>query len=258
MIARLRHSVIEAASIVRFSAEALIELRGVGRYSSEVLRQTAILVTGTTALIVFLNLLFGGVCGTFGTYALRPAGASDSVGALTAICGRTAVVAMCGYVLAAKVGCGLVAEIGSMKISDELEAFRSVGLNPMRFVVATRLAAMLLYVPFMYMVAQLAVDAGSSLMVQLIGEVSQGNWEALHWGIRSTHDMWIGFVQVAAIAITVVLVASSYGYTVQGGPTDVGAATARSMVINLVIVHVIFALASAIFYAGDVNVPFGG
>lgn len=249
----------ELGAALRFCAAALLELRGVWRHSSEVLRQTGILVMGSTLLVLALNVLFGGVCATFGSYLLRPIGATDTIGAVTSVCGRGAVVVMTGYILAAKVGCGLVAEIGSMKVSEELDALRAIGLNPMRFVVATRLAAMLLYLPPLYLAAQLATDVGAYLItVTAIGEVSQGNWEALHWALRTPRDMWISFGQVLAIGVTVVLVACRYGYTVRGGPADVGAATARSMVLNLVLVHFYYAFGITLFYGTDMSIPFGG
>ena len=60
---------------------------------------------------------------------------------------------MFGYVFAAKVGCGLVAEIGSMRISDEIDALESVGIDPMRYVIGTRLLAVLIFVPLVYIMA---------------------------------------------------------------------------------------------------------
>jgi phospholipid/cholesterol/gamma-HCH transport system permease protein len=247
--------------ILRFSGRAVLETRGVWRYSSEVLQQAAMLILGTTIVLIVLQAVLGGVCGIFGNYALRGFGASDGVGFFTSLCARNTPIVMGGYVLSAKVGCGLVAEIGSMKISDELDAYRSVGLDPMRFVVATRLAAVWLVLPFFYLVSQFAAEAGGFLtVVHVIGEVSQGTWEGAHWPLRATGDLWRNMIQFFSVGTAVVLVAMYYGFNVRdGGPPAVGEATAKSMVLNLVLAHLIYAFYSFLFYGGgNVALPIGG
>ncbi|MCW2997841.1 MAG: transporter permease [Solirubrobacterales bacterium] len=257
----LRGRLAAPLEILAFMGRAIFETRGAWRYSAEIMRQTALLITGSVLVLVVLQMVMGGICGIFGNYALRSLGASDATGYFTALCDRSTPLVMCGYVLSAKVGCGLVAEIGSMKISDELDAFRSVGLDPMRFVVATRLVAVWLVLPLFYCVSQFAAEAGSYIsVVHVIGEVSQGTWEGTHWPLRSTTDLWLNLIQFFTIGSTVVLVAMYYGYTVPpGGPPAVGAATARSMILNLVLVHVIYGAFSLAFYGGgNVMLPVGG
>lgn len=247
--------------MVRFGGRAIFETRGVWRYAAQVLHQASFLIVGTTLVLIVLQLLLGGVCGIFGNYALRGFGASDGVGLFTSLCARNSPILMGGYVLSAKIGCGLVAEIGSMKISDELDAFRSVGLDPMRFVVATRLVAVWLVLPFFYLISQFAAEAGSYLsVVHVIGEVSQGTWEGTHWPLRAPTDLWFNLIQFFTIGTAVVLVAMYYGFNVRdGGPPAVGEATAKSMVANLVLAHLIYAFYSFLFYGGgNVQLPIGG
>lgn len=257
----VRERLVVPLEMLRFSGRAVYETRGVWRYTSEILRQAALLIAGTLLVLIVLQTVMGGICGIFGNYALRSFGASDGVGFFTSLCARNTVIVMGGYVLSAKVGCGLVAEIGSMKISDELDAFRSVGLDPMRFVIATRLVAMWLVLPLFYFVSQFAAEAGGYLsVVHVIGEVSQGTWEGTHWPLRAPADLWRNLVQFWCVGTSVVLVAMYYGYTVPpGGPPAVGAATARSMILNLVLAHVIYAFFSFLFTGGgNVALPIGG
>jgi phospholipid/cholesterol/gamma-HCH transport system permease protein len=185
----------------------------------------------------------------------------DYTGVITTLCtSRGVVVLMCGYVLAAKVGCGLVAEIGSMRIADELDAFESVGLNPMRFVIATRFLAVLLYLPLMYIVAQAAADFGVYLsVVKVVGDISYGTWESVHFGIRDPTDYIRSFVELFAIGSAVAITAMYYGYNVRGGPAEVGEATARAIVLNLILVHAIYAAGKLVFFGlGDPGLSLGG
>jgi phospholipid/cholesterol/gamma-HCH transport system permease protein len=167
---------------------------------------------------------------------------------------------MFGYVFSAKVGCGIVAEIGSMRISEELDAFETVGLDPMRFVVATRLVAAWLVVPLLFVISIAAADLGSFLGVTvLVGEVSRGTWEGAHWSLQNPADFLRAFIQTFLTATIVVVVACFYGWNASGGPDGVGAATARSMVVNLVAVHMMFGISSLAFYGvSDPKYPIGG
>jgi phospholipid/cholesterol/gamma-HCH transport system permease protein len=244
-----------------FSVSAILSLRGVWHYAAEVLRQCGILITGSALVIWGMEFVIGGECALFGTYLLRTFGASGAIGFFTEICDpRVLFPLMFGYIFAAKVGCGLVAEIGSMRISDEISALESVGVDSMRYVVGTRLMGALLAMPVIYIVGVIVGTGGSFVtVVHQIREVSLGGWAALHWGYQSFGDNVIGLVQAMAVGIAIVLVATYYGYRARGGPVEVGAATARSMIVNLVLIHLIILSISTAYWGGaDAHLPIGG
>jgi phospholipid/cholesterol/gamma-HCH transport system permease protein len=249
----------EVGDLVGFSARAVVYAAGAGRYFAEILRQCGILVVGTTLVICAMVMVVGGECGLFVVYGLRPIGATSFAGLATAVCGvREMWGYMFAYVFAAKVGCGLVAEIGSMRISEELDALESVGVDPMRYVVATRLLAVWMTVPAMYAVAMVFGTIGSWLVVvvQLHG-VSLGQWISVHFASQTLSDNLYAIVKVTVIATFIALVGMYYGYKARGGPVGVGAATARSMIVNLVMIHVVGAALTTVFW-GDARTPIGG
>jgi len=249
----------EAREFGAYSARALVATAGVWRFTSEVLRQLGLLVAGTTLLVTFLTFVLGAECALFGLYFLRPVGATDFVGLITAFCSdQFGIALMFGYAFAAKVGCGLVAEIGSMRIKEELDAFESVGVDPMRFVVGTRIAAAFLFMPFAFLVCAAAFNLGGFLYVTAAsGEVSQGGFEAQHWPLQSFGAYLDSSLKFFAIGTAIVLVATYYGFRVRGGPVDVGTATSRSMVANLVLVHVIDGVLNIVLFPKPA-VPIGG
>src|SRR5207244_3862299 len=119
----------EAGDMATFAVRAVIAAGSTGRYFAEILRQSATLLLGSTVIIVAMIMILGGECGLFLTYLARPLGATAFSGTLMNPCGiREMYPYMFGYIFAAKVGCGLVAEIGSMRISDEIAALQSVGI----------------------------------------------------------------------------------------------------------------------------------
>jgi len=250
----------EAGDLAGFAGRAVLGVGGARRYFAEVLRQCAILVTGSTLVILGLVLVVGSECGLFVVFLLRSLGASSFSGFNTALCGvREMFPYMFGYVFAAKVGCGLVAEIGSMRISEEIDAMESVGIDPMRYIVATRLSAVWLTIPALYAAALVAGYVGVFLVVVLqFGEVSQGQFQTLYFLSQTLQDNLYSLAKVMAMATVICLVGMYYGYRARGGPVGVGAATARSMVVNLVLIHVIGAVLTGAFWGSSSQYVFGG
>ena len=95
-----------------------------------------------------------------------------------------------GYMMAAKVGTGIVAELGSMRISDEIDALEVMGISSMTFLCATRLLAAWLVLPFMYLAGIGAGFFASYLaVVEQIGEVSSGGYSLIFWMFQNPPDL---------------------------------------------------------------------
>jgi phospholipid/cholesterol/gamma-HCH transport system permease protein len=251
----------EVGELARFSGRAIASLRGVWHYLGEALRQAGILVMGSALVVVGLEFVIGAECGLFSSYFSKAFGASGAVGLFTLLCDvREAFPLMFGYILAAKVACGLVAEIGSMRITDEIDALEVMGTDSMRFVVATRLLGAMVALPIIYVIALLVGTIGSGLVVVFqVSEVSYGAWMAGHFGpAHALSDDLLSLVKGMAIGATVVLTGLYYGYTVRGGPVEVGEATARSMVVNLVMIHVVGGTLTILFWGANAHLPIGG
>jgi phospholipid/cholesterol/gamma-HCH transport system permease protein len=256
----LRATVEEAGAMSVFTGRTLLELRGVWRYTAEILRQAGILIVGSAAIIWLMEFVMGAECGLEANYVLRGYGATIYSGVFTAWCAnREMAPYMWGYIVSAKIGCGLVAEIGSMRINEELDAMESTGLNPMRYVVATRLVAAWLAMPFIYLVG-LGIHqlADYVIIVRQIQEVSQGGWELIHWAFQDPMDILYSEIKAMAMGTGIVLVAMYYGYHAKGGPVGVGTATAKSMILNLILVHIVGSLGTMIFWGLNPRGPIGG
>src|SRR5262252_4847356 len=149
--------------------------------------------------------------------------------------------------MAAKVGTGIVAELGSMRISDEIDALEVMGISGMTFLCATRLLAAWLVLPFMYICSIGAGFIASYLaVVQQIGDVSSGGFFLIFWQFQNPPDVLFSLIK--AMCMVIVLVGCYYGYNARGGPVGVGTATAKSMVMNIVSVHLIGMLGTQLFW----------
>jgi phospholipid/cholesterol/gamma-HCH transport system permease protein len=161
--------------------------------------------------------------------------------------------------MAAKVGTGIVAELGAMRISDEIDALEVMGVDSMTFLCATRLMAAWLVLPFMYIIAIGGGFLASYIaVVQQVGAVSSGGYFLIFWQFQNPPDFLFSLIKAMFMATAIVLVGCYYGYNASGGPVGVGTATAKSMVLNLVLVHLIAALGTQIFWGANPRAPVGG
>ena len=154
---------------------------------------------------------------------------------------------------------GIVAELGAMRISDEIDALEVMGVPPMTFLAATRLLGAWLTLPFMYLTAiGIGYFASWLAVVKQIGDVSSGGYFLIFWMFQNPPDLLFSVIKAMFMATAIVLVGCYYGYTASGGPVGVGTATAKSMVLNIVLVHVIGMLGTLVFWGANPRAPIGG
>src|SRR5437016_1838269 len=148
------------------------------KFFGEALRQAGILIVSSTLVIWGLVFISGLTCGIEGAYLLRAQGAPPYAGVFSAWCDlRELVPLVFGYMMAAKVGTGIVAELGSMRISDEIDALEVMGISGMTFLCGTKLLASWLVLPFVYLISIGAGFLASYIAgVQQIGDVSSGGF----------------------------------------------------------------------------------
>jgi len=230
------------------------------KFFGEALRQCGILIISSTMAIWGLVFITGLECGIEGAYFNRAVGAPAYAGVFAAWCDlRELVPYAFGYMMSAKVGTGIVAELGSMRISDEIDALEVMGIDSVLFLCATRLLAAWMVLPFMYMAAVGAGFFASYLaVVKQIGEVSSGGFFLIFWMFQNPPDLIYSVTKGMVMATAIVLVGCYYGYHASGGPVGVGRATAKSMVLNLVLVHLVGMLGTQIFWGANPRAPIGG
>jgi phospholipid/cholesterol/gamma-HCH transport system permease protein len=153
----------------------------------------------------------------------------------------------------------MVAELGSMRITDEIDALEVMGIDSMRFLCATKLLASWIVLPFVYVMSVGCGFFASYLAVVLqIGDVSSGGYSLIFWVFQNPPDLLFSLIKGMAMATVIVLVGLYYGYTASGGPVGVGTATAKSMVLNIVLVHLIGMLGTQVFWGANPRAPIGG
>ena len=147
-------------------------------------------------------------------------GAPAYAGVFSAWCDlREMVPYMFGYIMTAKVGTGIVAELGAMRINEEIDALEVMGVRPITFLAATRLLAAWMVLPFIYIAAVgVGFFASYLAVVEQIGEVSSGGYFLIFWMFQNPPDLLFSVIKGMAMATAIVAVGCYYGYTASRRP----------------------------------------
>lgn len=222
--------------ITLFGFQLLKNVTHMRPYVGETLRQATIIANGSTLIILTVMFLLGSGLGQETAAVARALGAAPAAATFAAIASIESLPTFIfGYVLAAKVGCGMVAELGAMRVREEIDAIEVLGTPSFLFLVMTRFLGAMLVLPFIYMIGIGFSNVGSILNALLrYGDVSDGTFIYTFFSVVSPDSLLRSFVHGMVVSFGVVTIALYFGWKARGGPVEVGVATARAMGINIV------------------------
>ena len=220
----------------------------VRKYRGETLRRVNNLAWGSGSLIVdgglisvlvILGLAIGGMVAIEAWATLNIMG----LGALAGIIGSLGDVRemgplVAGIAFAAQCGCRMTAEIGAMRIAEEIDAVEAMGLRPIPFVVGTRLVGALLCVIPGYLLTLLTSFFVLNGIIRWIYHAPAGTYQHYFVEFLTPSDLVYSTVKATAFCAVVVLIHCYYGYFASGGPVGVGTASGRAVRASLVAVMV--------------------
>ena len=238
---------------------ALRDMRYVRAFAGEALRQAAIIATTSVLVIMAIAFLAGGSCGLESTALARSFGVRPVAAGFSSWCTlREVVPFVFGYILAAKVGCGMVAELGAMQVSEEVDALDVMGVPSLAYLVSARILAAAIVLPITYMLAVGSAYLAAYLMsAKRFGDVSPGTWSLFFYLFQDPLDLVYSLVKGLVISGFVITTALYFGYRVRGGPIEVGVATARSMAVNIIGITLISMVGTLVFWGANPRIPFG-
>ncbi|MGO9385936.1 MAG: ABC transporter permease [Mycobacterium sp.] len=233
------------------------------RYRRETLRLVAeigmgtgamAVVGGTVAIIGFVTLSGGSLIAIQGFASLGNIGVEAFTGFFAALANtRVAAPIVAGVTLAATVGAGATAQLGAMRISEEIDALEVMGIKSISFLVSTRiLGGLAVIVPLYALALDMAFTSGQVVTTVFYGQ-SNGTYEHYFRTFLRPEDVAWSVLEVVIIAVVVMITHCYYGYTASGGPVGVGQAVGRSMRFSLVSVVVVVLLAQLALYGVDPN-----
>jgi phospholipid/cholesterol/gamma-HCH transport system permease protein len=200
-------------------------------------RGSLIVDGGVISVLVVLGIAIGGMVAIEAWATLNIMG----FGALSGIVGGLANVRemgplVAGIAFAAQCGCRMTAEIGSMRIAEEIDAIEAMGLRPIPFVVGTRFIGGLLCVIPGYALTLLTSFFVSNFMIRGIYHAAGGTYNHYFVEFLAPQDLTYSTVKAVVFAAAVIIIHCYYGYFASGGPAGVGQASGRAVRASLVAV----------------------
>jgi phospholipid/cholesterol/gamma-HCH transport system permease protein len=256
------NALADVGSFASFSAEAVsvtpITLK---RYPKEVMRQLtdiawgsgAILVGGgTVGVMILLSIAAGTSLGIEGFNGLELIGLAPLTGFISAgVSTRELAPLIAALALAAQVGCRFTAQLGSMRLHEEIDALAVMAVQPMRYLVTTRvIAAMLAIVP-LYLIGLIGSYIAAQATVVLLFHQSGGTYDHYFSAFIQGRDILLSVVKIVVFAFAVALIHCWYGFNASGGPQGVGEATGRAIRASIVVVVLLDMVLTLLFWGAS-------
>jgi phospholipid/cholesterol/gamma-HCH transport system permease protein len=253
----------------QFYARTLVSVGdAVTRYQAELIRLIAamslgtgalVMIGGTTAIVGFLTLSTGALVAVQGYNQFSQVGVEALVGFASAFFNVRVIAPLtAGVAMAATIGAGATAQIGAMRISEEIDALEVMGIRSVAYLASTRVVAGVVVVIPVYCVAVMASFFAARFGTTFFYGQSTGVYDHYFYTFLSTTDLLWSFVLALAMAVVIMLVHTFYGYTATGGPAGVGEAVGRAVRTSLITASVVVLFVSLAIYGQTGHFNFAG
>jgi phospholipid/cholesterol/gamma-HCH transport system permease protein len=215
----------------------------------ELVRQCQIVGVQSIPVVAITGTFTGMVLAYQSAIAFSRFGAEELIGTVVSLSMvRELGPVLTGVMVAGRVGSAMAAELGTMRITQQIDALVTLAVNPLRFLVAPRILAATLMLPALVLFASaLGIVGGGCVAIFALG-ANPNVYEARTLQFLDADDLHVGLVKAAIFGAVLSLTSCHYGYRVRGGAREVGGAVTRSVVVSLVMILVFDYLITAYFF----------
>lgn len=220
---------------------------------------TLAMIGGTIVIVGFLTLAAGGTLAVQGYSSLGDIGIEALTGFLAAFINvRISAPVVAGIGLAATFGAGVTAQLGAMRINEEIDALETMGIRAVEYLVSTRIVAGMIAITPLYSIAVMLSFAASKLTTVVLFGQSAGLYNHYFTTFLNPKDLLWSFLQAILMALAVLLVHTYFGYFASGGPSGVGVAVGNAVRTSLIVVISVTLLVSLSIYGSNGNFNLSG
>ncbi|NNH73890.1 ABC transporter permease [Nocardia uniformis] len=195
---------------------------------------------GTIGVVLILSAFGGMTVGIQGHTSLNLLGLSPITGAISAFATtRELGPLLATLAFAAQAGCRFTAQLGAMRISEEIDALDAQAIRPLPYLVSTRMIAAMIAIIPLYCIALPVAYISAALTVQMIGGTASGTFQHYFYQFLIPEDVLYSMLKAILFVAITTFIQCYYGFFASGGPEGVGVAAGRA--IKLSIIAVVFA-----------------
>ncbi len=206
---------------------------------AETVSQAALLGVQSVIIVMLTSLFTGMVISLESAQQAVAYGFANLVGGAVAYASvRELGPMLTGVVVAGRVGAAIAAELGSMVVTEQIEALRSMGLEPSRFLVVPRLVALLLMLPLLTIFADVVSIAGGMWIAHAYAHVSYDNFLSSVRQSIDVSDVLKGLLKAFVFAVIIAMVGAYQGLSTRGGAAGVGRSTTFAVVLSIILIFI--------------------
>lgn len=215
----------------------------------ETIRQMALLGADSLPIVVLTILCTGMVFSVQTAKEFVRFGASSTVGGIVAIAmGRELVPALTGVVVAGRIGAAIAAEIGTMKVTEQIDALKVMAANPISYLVAPRFIAIVIMMPILVVFANLVGNLGGWVVAHYYAGISTFSYQNSIKTLAETYDVVGGMIKSSVFGAIIATVGCYEGLNAPNGAEGVGLATTESVVLSIILIFITNYFLSIVLY----------
>lgn len=215
----------------------------------EVVRQMALLGADSLPIVMMTILCTGMVFSVQTAKEFVRLGAASSVGGIVAIAmARELVPVLTGVVVAGRIGAAIAAEIGTMKVTEQVDALRVMAANPISFLVVPRFIAIVLMMPILVVFANFIGNIGGWIVAHYYAGISSFTYEYSVKTLAEFYDVFGGMVKSSFFGAIIAIVGCYKGLNAPNGAEGVGLATTASVVLSIILIFITNYFLSIVLY----------
>lgn len=204
---------------------------------------------GSLIIACFVAFFTGIVIAMQSAYQLSRFGANIYVAPMVSVgIARELGPVLTALVVAGRVGAAITAELGSMKVTEQIEALETMALNPIRFLVVPRFLALLVMLPCLTIFADIIGIFGGFLVGVFNLHLDPYRYITFSFKFMEWKDVWTGLVKSVIFAIIISMIGCYMGLRTKGGAEGVGKATTLSVVTSFILIILFDCIVTGIFY----------
>lgn len=214
---------------------------------------------GTIGVMIILGVMGGATVGIEGYTALNLLGMSPVTGGLSAFATtREIAPLLAATAFTAQSGCRFTAQLGSMRISEEIDALESIAIRPLPYLVTTRMAAAVIAIIPLYAISLAANYLAAQFMFQLQSGEGAGTYLYYFQQFILSTDMVYSFIKVIVFVLLTTFIQCYYGYFASGGPEGVGIAAGHAIRLSIITIVMVNTVLTLVFWGTEPGIRISG
>jgi len=217
-------------------------------YSNDIFIQMDVIGVGSLPIVMMIGFFSGVVMGLQMSRALSTYGAQGQIGQIVSITlVRELGPVLTAILVAGRNASGMASELGSMKVTEQIDAMRALGTDPVQKLVTPRLIATAFVLPLLTIISDFVGMFGGWLVARYLLNISTSQYWTGAWQALEYNDLTQGLLKPFAFAIVIALVGCFYGIRTTGGTEGVGRSTTKAVVVASVWIFVLTTFIGKLF-----------